>query len=296
MPKKTIPSFAEKMPDLAVPEDTPAPPFGVLLADYFEQPPGYSVRRAAGTRDWLITYTTGGEGRYRLGGAQVPARPGDVVLLAPGAPHDYATVADQPPGADAPWCFFWAHFIPRAGWLVWLKLPPAGDGLSTLSIRGAETRERVAAAFRRLVEAGGERRPFGAELAANALEEALILIARQGQPPAPRFSDPRVDQAQGFLETHYQQPLSLQEIAARVALSPWRLAHLYKQQTGQTILQSLTQLRLQQAARLLAYTSRTVAEIAADVGFESPFYFSRLFKRAYGQSPLQFRGSVNSER
>ena len=67
------------------------------------------------------------------------------------------------------------------------------------------------------------------------------------------------------------------------------LATYALRQTGQTLTGALAQLRLRQAARLLAYTSRNVSEIAADVGFESAFYFSRVFKRNFGASPLEYR-------
>ena len=276
-------SLADNLPDFAK-EDTPAPMAGVLLANYFESLPGYATRRAAGTRDWLVTYTVGGAGRYRLHGVEVLAQSGDVVLLSPGTPHDNATG-----GEGEAWQFYWAHFIPRASWLAWLKLPEVRPGLAFFTISNAQAHQRIVSAFERVVREGAERHPYQEDLAQNALEEVIILIAQQQHRRVERFVDTRAGQIQEYLEQHYTRSLGLKEIAALVSLSPWRVSHLYKSQTGQTITETLTQLRLRQAARLLAYTSRTVAEIAVDVGFESVYYFSRVFKKVYGFSPLAFR-------
>lgn len=276
--------LAENLSNFAIELETPAPPPGVLLADYFESPPGYSTRRAAGTRDWLLSLTVSGAGCYRLAGKEVIAREGMVVLLAPGTPHDYTTS-----GGQEPWSFYWAHFLPRAGWLAWLKLPEVHPGLGVFSIQGAEPLAQVVAVFRRVVHESGERRPFQDDLAQNALEEVLIRLAQIQYRPTERFVDPRAEQIQAYLEQHFTRPISLGEIAALVSLSSWRVSHLYKYQTGKTITEALTQLRLRQAARLLAYTSRTMAEISIDVGFESAYYFSRIFKKIYGISPLAYR-------
>ncbi|MBE0697634.1 MAG: helix-turn-helix domain-containing protein [Anaerolineaceae bacterium] len=277
-------ALAENLPNFAMDEETPAPPPGVLLADYFESQPGYTTRRAAGTRDWLISLTVGGAGRYRLEGNEVMAQAGVVVLLAPGTPHDYATLGDR-----EPWCFYWAHFLPRAQWLAWLKLPQVRPGLAVITMNSDEILKQIVAAFQRVVNERAERRPFQEDLAQNALEEVIIRLAQEAYHPAERFVDPRAGQIQEYLEQHYTRPVSLGEIAGLVSLSPWRVSHLYKNQTGQTITEALTQLRLRQAARLLAYTSRTMLEISADVGFESAYYFSRLFKKVYGKSPLAYR-------
>jgi len=51
----------------------------------------------------------------------------------------------------------------------------------------------------------------------------------------------------------------------------------------------LNERRLQTACHLLASTSETVSEIAETCGFASPFYFSRVFRRHFGQSPINYR-------
>ena len=51
----------------------------------------------------------------------------------------------------------------------------------------------------------------------------------------------------------------------------------------------LTQIRMQRAARLLQQSDRTVEQISMEVGYESPFSFSRSFKKIFGMAPREFR-------
>ena len=59
-------------------------------------------------------------------------------------------------------------------------------------------------------------------------------------------------------------------------------------------MQALLSVRMRQAARLLEYSTLGVAEIAAEVGFESAFYFSRQFRARFGVSPTSYRQAAHS--
>ncbi len=273
-------------------QETPAPPPGVLVAGHFREGPDYRMRRARGTRDWLLTYTAAGAGVYRQsGGGPWPAGPGDLWLLSPGAQHDYATEA----GAGA-WEFWWVHFLPRPGWAEWLGWPPAGRGLSGVHIAHVHSRSRLRRAWERLLAdtrrlaRGGLREA----LALNALEEILLIAARERGTTEGRAVDARVQDTLDHLAAHLAERHTLEDLGARVSLSPSRLGHLFRSETGTGVVEALTAMRLREAARLLEYTDRAVAEIAADLGFGSPFYFSRRFAARYGEGPRAYRARVRA--
>jgi AraC family transcriptional regulator of arabinose operon len=263
--------------------DEPAPPPGRLLAGQFAEQYGYHVRRRHGTRDWLLTFTVAGEGRYVLGDRTIVCHRGSVVVLSPGTPHDYAT-----PKGKRPWEFFWVHFTPRAEWMDWLEWS-RGKGLSTLTVTDAVEQARLRQAFTRLVRDNRDIDVFHDELADNALAEILIVLARhQVQASAQQF-DPRVVQVLRRLSDDFDKDLSVAELAQSVAMSPSRLAHLFTSQTGDPIMRARMKLRMRHAARLLEVTSRQVSDIAGDVGFKSLFQFSRQFSRWYDMSPTAYR-------
>ena len=95
--------------------------------------------------------------------------------------------------------------------------------------------------------------------------------------------------ARHYIQKNYAHPLTLAQVAHHVALSPNYLAALFKRQFGRTIIDFLTEVRIEQAKELLKTTDRTVADVALAVGYQSPFYFSRAFKKAAGRSPNEFR-------
>jgi AraC family transcriptional regulator of arabinose operon len=264
--------------------DTPAPPPGLLVADYFSQAAGYRSRRRLGTRDWLITFTTGGRGLYRLHGREFGCGPGDVMLLQPGAAHDYGV----DPAAGR-WDFYWAHFLPRPAWNAWLLWRELSSGLRSAAIGEALARRRIEEVFARLLRDANNLDPWGARLAENALEEVILLISQENARSSGALVDPRVAQVVDEISRRYREPITVAQLAYRVHLSPSRLAHLFKAAVGESPIRMVLRLRLRQAARLLEYSTLSVAEIAAEVGFESQFYFARRFREQFDASPTAFR-------
>lgn len=278
------------MPDSAVAahENVPAPAPGILLADYFVQAPGYRVRRSRGTHDWLMIYTLAGQGRSSLNGQDYFCEQGDVLLLSPDTPHDYGTAG------IAAWDFYWAHFVPRPTWISWLQLPVLESGLMRLHVAETAAQARITQAFKRLLLDNKHTGSISDELSQNALEEILLLIA-QYQARMRRNIDARVEIVLDYLAQHLNEPVTIESLAKLVTISPSRLAHLFKEQVGDTPLQMFLMLRLRQAARLLEFTSRPIHEIANDLGFQSPFHFSRRFKDYFNMSPAQYRRNVQRQ-
>jgi transcriptional regulator GlxA family with amidase domain len=83
--------------------------------------------------------------------------------------------------------------------------------------------------------------------------------------------------------------LAIAEIAKIVNLSPGRLAHLFKSETGVAVQQYLTQIRLAKAKHQLEQTFLSIKEIAASAGFPSVTRFSSAFKTFVGTTPAQHR-------
>lgn len=279
--------MAESTNDPAAQTRAPFP--GILVSDRFREAYGYSVSRPRGTRDWLITFTLSGEGVYRIGDEATSCRPGDVAILTPGTPHDYATA----PGSV--WEFVWTHFLPYPHWSRWLQLPKTPGGLIYLHIADAKVRSRIEGAFQRIFQDSVTPGAYFDDLALNALEEVLILVAQANVKSAKAGSDPRIQSVLHLLSQHMAEPHRIDELAAKVNLSPSRLAHLFKEQTGDSIIETLNKLRLRQAARLLAFTSRQIAEIAEDVGYRSAFYFTKQFTAFYGMSPSAYRKKLQHD-
>ena len=82
---------------------------------------------------------------------------------------------------------------------------------------------------------------------------------------------------------------TVNDLAQRVNLSPSRLQHLFKQQTGVGVGHVLAEQRLQRAAHLLSHSNLRIKEIAYEVGYEHASSFIRAFERRFAQAPRCYR-------
>lgn len=93
----------------------------------------------------------------------------------------------------------------------------------------------------------------------------------------------------GYIDAHYDQPITLAEIAKASHLSVSRLAHLFKEQMGVTPIDYVTGVRIEQAKELLLGTDQNCTQIGFQAGYSNPSYFTRTFKLFVGMTPRQFR-------
>ena len=298
---------AEGLPETAGP-GVPAPPPGLVVVGRYDERPGYAVQRPHGADSWLFTWTVAGRGTLRQGRTETGAGTGDLVVLAPGAPHRYGV--EQ--GA-AHWEFWWAHCGARPSWSAWLRPYGTGDGLYVVTPDPSvdDSRVRIEAAFARMLAdarwtgtgtppatAPAEDRVAVAhgtaarELALCALEEVVLLTAGAARGTGARTGvDPRVRRAQGLIAADPGAPHTVRSLAARVSLSPSRFAHLFTEQSGHSPMRALREARLHHGARLLESTDLSVERVATASGFASPFHFNRAFRARYGMPPGAYRAA-----
>jgi len=92
-----------------------------------------------------------------------------------------------------------------------------------------------------------------------------------------------------YIDANYDKPVNLAEIARASHLSVSRLAHIFKEQMGITIIDYLTSVRMERAKQLLLATDQNCTEICFQVGYNNQSYFTRTFKALVGMTPRQFR-------
>jgi signal transduction histidine kinase/AraC-like DNA-binding protein/ABC-type sugar transport system substrate-binding protein/ActR/RegA family two-component response regulator len=98
-----------------------------------------------------------------------------------------------------------------------------------------------------------------------------------------------VRQAMAYIHGHYAEPISRTDLARHVALSEDYLTACFRKELGVTPIAYLNRYRVHQARQLLTDTSKSVTEIALEVGFSDSGYFSRVFRREVGLSPEAYR-------
>jgi AraC-like DNA-binding protein len=98
-----------------------------------------------------------------------------------------------------------------------------------------------------------------------------------------------------YMDYHYDLPVKLKELAKCAGLSVFRFAHVFRQQTGITPVEYLTQVRIKHAKRLLATTNWDFRQIMEATGYTYQSYFIRMFKRVVGMTPQQYRRKMAAQ-
>lgn len=165
-----------------------------------------------------------------------------------------------------------------------LRAQDATRNLPVIVITGQALSEEDMERLNRGVAAILNKGLFSADETLGRIEAAL---ARQSglSNTSQRF----VRRAIAYIQAHFAEPISREEIARHIAISGNYLTDCFRQVMGITPMTYLTRYRIQQAQRLLETTERSITEIALDTGFSEISHFTRTFKREVGVSPYAYR-------
>lgn len=101
-----------------------------------------------------------------------------------------------------------------------------------------------------------------------------------------------ISHAIAYIQQNFSQQLSVEEIAGEVGISPSYLYTLFKQELGISPISYLNNTKLSHACMQLEYTELSISDIAKACGIYDQYYFSKLFKKKYGLSPLQYKKHI----
>ncbi len=170
---------------------------------------------------------------------------------------------------------------PRGRFLKDLRV----DQLCSLLMRETERQARLA--------------PLYFESLATALVIAVVAQADARLPEAGSLyvQDERIQKALAYIEEHFRSKLTRSQMAAAAHLSAFYFSRLFRRLVGFSPEAYLLNCRLRYAAKLLALRGPdcSIADVAAESGFADQSHFGRLFRRAFGQTPQQYRRQQKHE-
>lgn len=232
--------------------------------------------------DYSFVYLTQGQGLFQLRGTRpLPVRAGDVLLIRPGVWHNYA------PEEHTGWKEYWVMFNGReAGKLVSQVSLPRRAPL----IRYGEDKA-LHHLFIQILETAAESPPCSDMIEAGLILQmgALIQSRLQLQREQGDREESFVRQAKLRLAAAGAAPVDMAALAREVGVSYPHFRRVFKQSTGVPPHQYWLNLRINAAKQLMEETEMKLSDVARSVGFEDPYYFSRLFKQRAGVSPSQWR-------
>jgi AraC-like DNA-binding protein len=244
--------------------------------------------------EFELTLTLNSRGQRFVGDHIGAYEDGDLVLIGPNLPHTWVSREAIEPG-------------PHVAQVMWFHPDWAAALAATLvelqPVAALLKRAAMGLAFSH--EAAEAARPLILALFARPPEERVLplldllrflatdtnAVPLSSPAAAPRISGDRgrIDRVQDHIHLNYTEAISIPRLAEVAALSPSGLHRLFLRHTLQTITSYVTSLRIGEACALLSGTSRPIAHIAADIGYESLANFNRQFKAAKGMTPRQYR-------
>ena len=247
-------------------------------------PLDFIIDRPSGMKGWIINMTVRGRGTVFDGPDAFGCATGDLLLFPPDARHYYGRAAD----CDE-WFHRWVYFRPRGFWAPWLQWPNQTHKVGRMSLGAAALVAEFQGLFEQIDAAHRGGKSTSEELAINLLERLLIRCREEAPDFRSRARDERVQAACQYIANNLALDLAQEQVAAHVCLSPSRLAHLFREQTGVSMVRWREDQRVILAKHMLQSTRLPVSTVAARVGYEDQLYFSRVFRKRVGVSPTEFR-------
>lgn len=262
-----------------IPPNTPYPPGEHPESNMF------SWRNGRTLDSYTLVYITSGSGTFesQSGGTQT-IHAGDLFILHPGEWHRFK------PNSNTGWHEHWVEFDGEQARRIMHN--PAFSPKQPAYRIGAD--DQILQLFIEISEATQTQAPgFEQIIATQASQIVARLLARlQDNSPNAREMETHIRRACLHILQHAEQTIDYTELSRELGISHSAFRNHFKQITGLPPGQYQIQIRLNKARRLLRNSTLSIQEISEQLGFDSIYYFSRLFKKKTGCSPLAYRRKV----
>ncbi|MDL0420259.1 AraC family ligand binding domain-containing protein [Caldifermentibacillus hisashii] len=243
-----------------------------------------------GTKPYtIIHFILKGKGIFKIDDTTYSLKKGDLFLIQPNQMVFYQ--ADK----DDPWTYAW---IGIDGDLVDSILKRIGLSYPlvtrTLSIESFTEIKRI---LKELIESKKNNQTSDLYIIGNLLI-LLSLIEKDldfkynlkdKENKSLTYADSYVERAIAIIEKSYYRDLKINEIAEALSINRSYLSQVFKEKTGYTLKEYITDFRISRCEELLFSTNWSIEKVGKSVGFKSGSYFSKVFKKKYGMSPSKYR-------
>lgn len=120
------------------------------------------------------------------------------------------------------------------------------------------------------------------------IKKVLAILEQKNE----SHSTDHVDAAKKWIQRHLDQNITIQKIASQVYMNPTYFCEYFKSQTGETVLDYVTRIRMEKARELLLTTNLKIYVVSEMVGYTDTKYFTKLFKKQYGETPSKYKEKI----
>ena len=233
-----------------------------------------------------MLYVYQGAGQYIAGGYSYPIRTGDILLYNQGDLHEVTSSLHHEIGT---FCFG----------ISGLHLRGLPEGHFTRADTGfvrpaVDEIDHIQSLCEMIYEHAERRTGYSDEIVSHLLP-ALVLLAASLPPDARAADQPHnlvlANRIRQYISTHFTEQLTLEDIGEALSMSPYHLAHIFKDMTGMSPIHYMIRCRIGEAQNLLISTDYSATQIAAIVGYTNVNHFNAIFAKLVGLPPIRYRRS-----
>lgn len=241
----------------------------------------YGIARLNGRIDYQLIYMLNGKGYFKLDNQMQEIPKGNIVIYKPGEPQIYEYRFND--SAEVYWVHFTGYAVPNL--LAELEL-------SDKPARYVDVSGDYVEIFKKIIHELNMKNLRYEYFSASYLLELFSRISRDLSKTAHKggaLSDSDINDVIKMMHIRHNQKCLVADFAKICNLSVYRFIHKFKNHTGKTPIEYITKIRIDEARYLLCNSLLSISEIASVVGYEDPLYFSRMYKKATGLSPSNYR-------
>ena len=234
-----------------------------------------------------------GRGTYHLDGRYVPVEAGDVLIFNPGIGHESMIYAPEDKRVEFFVGFTEVEFNGMRPNHIELK-----DGGNIFHTKG-NIKRKIFRICEEMEKENQARRPGRYIMLKAFLVQLLLTIVREQIEPVEPLEGREfgyagkkdtAEQISDYLDEHFAEKISLDQIAENMYLSPFYISKIFKSEMGESPIHYLIRIRMERAKELLEKKPElSITEVAGCVGYGDAYHFSKLFKKTYGVSPSKIK-------
>lgn len=249
---------------------------------YYPNAEYHHRHRPQGSGQHILIYCVSGKGWAQVDQQQYNIVAGEFILLPANVEHEYRATKEMP------WTIYWIHFKGE-GSDHYVNLALQGKGHHVSPVAFQQTRIHLFEEIYKNLERGYSTDNLCYANMSLQYFLASCFFDSNYNYQALKEKHDSIDLCISYMQKHLDQTLTLSEIAAAASLSSAHITTLFKKKTGFSIIEYFNQLKIQKACQYLLFTDLRVNEIAGKLGIEDPYYFTRLFTKLIGVSPVRYR-------
>lgn len=249
---------------------------------FFPKAKHHFFKRKHGSKQYILIYCHKGHGIVKVNEKELYLGPNTFFIVPPNTKHVYHAIKKDP------WSIYWVHFTGVQAVHIYEKFKETNSsGIPTISLD--ERRINLFENLMDILEDGYSSHNM--EYVNLSLWQLLNSFLFHEFFTEIGRANPKniIDEVIEYMKKNIEEPLSVDGMAVVFNYSSSHFFSLFKRKTGYSPIQYFNHLKIQKASQYLSFTTLSVKEISFSLGFNDPLYFSRLFKKTQGVSPLQYR-------